>query len=80
MSMSLTVWHNIFSSLREGFEPEVGGRSGEFPEELMAELEAFAKGEASKERIEALCKRVSCSFQELEAMAKVMRRKEAEGD
>lgn len=78
--MPLTVWRNIFSTLREGDGHEVVGRSGEFPEDLLVELEAFARGESSEERIEELCKRVACSYAELEAMAKVMLRSEAEGD
>lgn len=69
-------WDAIFASLRKDLLGRVAARSDENSPELRERLSRFARGECAPAEIEDLCRSVSCSPDELAALAAMMKANE----
>ena len=69
-------WDAIFASLRKDLLGRVAARSDENSPELRERLSRFARGECAPAEIEDICRSVSCSPDELAALAAMMKANE----
>lgn len=69
-------WDEVFASLRKDLLGRVGARSDDSPPELRERLARLARGECAPAEIEDICRSVSCSPDELAALAAMMKANE----